>query len=243
MIQDEYRNIFNNQDIHWWYRGMAAINQRLLNKYLPRKSNVRILDAGCGPGSAMIYLSKFGKVTGVDISEHALKYAKKRGSVKKGDILNLPFKNASFDIVVCLDVLYHIWVVDKKKAISEFHRVLKKDGILLLREPAYEWMRSNEDIVGYTQFRFSKNKVKHILKGYFSFSKLTYANFFLFPLVFLKRLPQIISLKDKEAVSDIFELPNPINNIFLFILKLESFLLFHISFPFGTSVVCVAKKK
>lgn len=243
MLQDEYLNIFNHQDIHWWYRGMATINQTLLTKYLSKKNNLKILDAGCGPGAALLYLSEFGDVVGVDISGNALKFAKKRGKVIKGDIMTLPFKNATFDVVVCLDVLYHIWVKDKKKAISEFHRVLKKNGTLLLREPAYDWMKSNEDIVGYTQVRFSKNMMKNISEGYFNICRLTYVNFFLFPLVFLNRLPQIISLRKKKAKSDIFDLPSPINTVLLFFLKLESDLLSHVNFPFGTSVICVAKKK
>lgn len=242
MLRDEYFNIFKNQDTHWWYRGMASINQKLLTKNLPRKKNIKILDAGCGPGSALLYLKKFGKVTGVDISDQALRYAEKRAPVIKGDIMNLPFKNESFDLVVCLDVLYHKWVKDEKKAISEFYRVLKKDGFLLLREPAYEWMRGNEDVVGYTRIRFSKKKVQKILKEHFNIIELTYVNFFLFPLVFLKRLPQIISIRDKQAISDIFELPKSLNNILFSFLKLESMLLSFMRFPFGSSVICLAKK-
>ena len=109
---------------------MQAIQETFLKQYLPKQKKIRILDAGCGPGAALIYLAKFGDVIGVDVSEDALKFARKRGKVRKGDIANLPFKSETFDVVVCLDVLYHKWV-DTKRAFYELKRVLKKGGIFL----------------------------------------------------------------------------------------------------------------
>lgn len=59
-----------------------------------------------------------------------------------GDIVNLPFANASFDVVVCIHVLEHI--IDDRRAISELFRVLKPGGWafvsvpLLLDEPTRE---------------------------------------------------------------------------------------------------------
>ncbi len=51
-----------------------------------------------------------------------------------GDIHNLPIKTASADGILCMSVLEHI--ADPKKAVSEMHRILKKDGILLGWVPA-----------------------------------------------------------------------------------------------------------
>jgi len=60
---------------------------------------------------------------GVDISEDALKFARKKGKVQKASIMSLPFQDNSFDVVFCFGVLYHAWVNDENKAIREFHRV------------------------------------------------------------------------------------------------------------------------
>lgn len=221
---------------------MRAINERLLKKYLPRNKALKILDAGCGPGAALVYLSQFGDVTGVDISDEALKFAKKRGRVIKADVAALPFRDKAFDVVVCFDVLYHRWV-NVNSAISEITRVLRPGGIFLVREPAYDWFKSSEDIASQTAHRFTAGEIKYHLKDSFDILKLTYVNFFLFPLAFIKRLPQVIGIKKKRGVSDASDISLVLNNLLFLIFRIESRLITHLNFPFGTSVICVAKKK
>lgn len=222
---------------------MAAINTALLKKYLPKNRKLKILDAGCGPGAALLYLSFFGDVTGVDISDEALKFARKRGKVKKGDISSLPFEDESFDLVTSLDVLYHQWVKDNTRALFEVKRVLKKGGIFLLREPAYDWFRSSEDIVDFTKHRFTKSEIEKELSKSFNILKITYVNFFLFPLALVKRLPEVIGMKKKQEVSDFFGIDPFLNSILFLIFKIESIFVPSINFPFGTSVVAIAKKR
>lgn len=223
---------------------MRAISEALLEKYLDRKRKrpLKILDAGCGPGTALIYLSQFGEVIGVDISDEALILAKKRGKVIKGDVSTLPFKDKTFDLVICIDLLYHKWV-NTERAISEITRVLKPEGIFLLREPAFNWFRSSEDIASQTAHRFTTNEIKNLLAPSFEILRLTYINFFLFPLAFLKRLPEVIGIKKKRGVSDASNMSPLLNNLFFLILRIESQLVTNLNFPFGTSVACVAKKK
>ena len=245
MLKSHYKDIFENQDSHWWYKGMEKINTNLLSKYLFHgKSKLKILDAGCGSGAALKYLSKFGNVIGVDISDEALRFAKKRGKVRKANVSSLPFNDSSFDVVVCLDVLFHQWIINDMKAISEFSRVLKKDGILLMREPAFDWMKSNEDVIGFTRYRYTTDSVKRKLnKSSFDIMKISYANFFLFPLVLLKRLPVVIGLKKESAVSDIYKLNRLLNFFLSLFLFVEAFILKYINLPYGTSVIGVARKK
>lgn len=244
MLKEEYKNIFENQETHWWPQGMKRINISFLNKYLKTKKNLKILDAGCGTGAVLSYLQNYGQTIGIDISNEALKYAKQIGQVQKGDVTSVPFKDDSFDLVVCLDVLYHLWVKDYQKALTEFNRVLKKGGILLLREPAFDWLKSSHDLIEYGKRRFSKGKMRRALKtSSFEILKLTYTNFFLFPLILLKRLPEILGLKKKRAKSDITKMPQILNALFLNCLKTEAFLLRYLNFPIGSSVICVAKKK
>lgn len=98
-----------------------------------------ILDVGCGPGVIMEEVAKRGhKVRGLDISEHMVAEANKRMRAyfpndlpcMKGDIENLPFPDASMDIVLCLGVLPY--VRDDNVALREIRRVLKKDGFAIL---------------------------------------------------------------------------------------------------------------
>lgn len=243
MRKQEYRNFFQNQKTHWWEQGMSAINVALLEKYLPRRRGLRILDAGCGTGVAFGYLGKYGKVVGVDKSSEALKYAQKLGKVMKADIGKLPFKDGSFDLVVCLDVLYHLWIKDYRQVLGEFNRVLKNGGLLLLREPAFAWLKSGHDVIEYGQRRFSKDQLNKDLKfARFEILKISYANFFLFPLVLLKRLPEILGLKKKQAKSDIVKTPAWLNKICLGLLQTEAKILRYGNLPFGSSLISLSRK-
>ena len=215
----------------------------LLKRYLPKKKNLKILDAGCGPGAALKYLSAFGDTIGVDLSDEALKYAKTRGKVIKADVSNLPFPDETFDIVFSYGVLYHIWVKDDKKVLAEYRRVLKKGGLLLWEEPALNYLSGIEDAIEFGRNRFSAGEFKFKLKdNSFSILKLTYLNFFLMPIVFLARLPFLLRIKKKKPETGIFKMPKIINYLCYKILHLEKILIIYVNFPLGMSVICIARK-
>lgn len=223
---------------------MATINTRLLQKFLIKKSNNHVLDAGCGTGAAFAYLKRFGDIVGVDLSDDALRLARlvHIGKVKKADIINLPFPSSEFEVVMCLDVLYHRWVGNYGKAIGEFHRVLKPKGLLFLREPAFNWLRGSHDMVDFTQHRFSKKEMEQILvKSGFHIKKITYANFFLFLFVLGKRVPEMFR-PSRYAKSDMRAVHPLLDRALFFFLFLESKLMDVVSFPWGSSLICVAEK-
>lgn len=105
-----------------------------------------LLDVGCGEGFLAEHIMKKRpeiKITGLDISQQALKKAKKRVSsvtFKKASILKLPFSDNSFDIVLCLEVLEHL--KDPLEAIKELSRVTKECCILSVpNEPLFSIFR------------------------------------------------------------------------------------------------------
>lgn len=103
-------------------------------------SNLNILDLGCGNGKNSKYIAEQGlnnKITGIDISETALKYAKElfpEGNFIKQSIGKpWPFENSSFDIV--LDVTSSNSLNENERAIylKELERILKPGGYFFLR--------------------------------------------------------------------------------------------------------------
>ncbi len=103
----------------------------------------KVLDAGCGIGGASRLLSKnFNcRVTGIDIVKTFIDAAefltKSTGMTDKikfiqMSVLETSFEDNSFDCIWCQHTLMNI--KEKKEALSEFHRLLKPGGILVLHE-------------------------------------------------------------------------------------------------------------
>lgn len=98
--------------------------------------SLNILDIGSSTGIIDNHLSRYFKfVTGIDIDEKAIRFAKKNFKrknlkFKKDDAMNLGFKDNSFDVVICAQIYEH--VPNASKLFKEIYRVLKKDGICYL---------------------------------------------------------------------------------------------------------------
>lgn len=242
MKKEEYKRIFESEENHWWYLGMRKISEVLLDS-ATKSSSLKILDAGCGTGGIMIFLKKFGDVSGIDISPEALKYCQKRGlkQIKKSSIEKIPFNDENFDLVTSFDVLYHQWVKDDLLVLKEFYRVLKPGGYLLLRVPACNWLRGKHDEVIKTRHRYTKNELVQKLRlSGFKILRSTYANTILFPIAVLKRSSERFLPESKT--SDIKPLPKMINNLLFRILYLEAIIIARFSLPFGLSLIVFAQK-
>lgn len=107
-------------------------------------SGSKVLDVGCGAGFATNILAKEGyKVTGVDLAEGALEEAKKRDETKSveyitADAMKLPFEDNSFDCVISLDFLEHVY--EPEKAVKEISRVLRPGGLFFYHTFSKNWL-------------------------------------------------------------------------------------------------------
>ena len=95
--------------------------------------NAKLLDAGCGNGEYVHMLAQNGGIViGCDASAEMLNIAREKYPSYTYDIVNLmgkmPYENETFDIVLCHLVLMDIDPIDN--AISEFHRIIKNNGVL-----------------------------------------------------------------------------------------------------------------
>ena len=232
-------------DRHWWYLGMEAITRSFLDRWV-HIPNPRILDAGCGTGAAMTtYLAEYGEVTGVDLYPQALEFCRKRNAPRlaRASVLNLPFAPASFELVTSFDVLYERAVSSEGTALREFFHVLSAGGYILLRLPAYDWLRGQHDERVHTNRRYTKKLVKELLEqSGFSVEHLSYANTFLFPLAVAKRLSERI-FPPKDNQSDLSLNAGRFNNILKNILASEAPFAAKTSLPYGLSVFAVGRKR
>ena len=125
-----------------------------LLKLLPKDSR-NVLDIGCSSAILTAEVAKslpYAKVTGLDSYKAAIEFARKKYPhihFVVADAHKLPFKNKSFDLIICTETLEH--VIDPLLSLKEMRRVLKKNsfgiismdsGSVLFRLIWYFWTKT-----------------------------------------------------------------------------------------------------
>jgi ubiquinone/menaquinone biosynthesis C-methylase UbiE len=119
---------------------------KLVLEYLAPVEGKRVLEVACGRGGFSRLLATRGAIVwGADFSESAIQIAKnkllrnpalaERVTYQQADAQNLPFDDASFEIVVSCETIEH--VPDHRAAVREMYRVCKPGGTLYLTTPNY----------------------------------------------------------------------------------------------------------
>jgi SAM-dependent methyltransferase len=244
MQQHTYAIMNRVEDSHWWYVGRRAILENFLEQIIqnPKSKikNPKILDVGCGTGGNLEMLAKFGAAEGVDVSDDALEFCKRKGlKAHKGLAENLPFENESFDVVTALDVVEHL--DDDMAGLKEMHRVLKSGGKTLIFVPAFMWLWGVQDDVSNHRIRYTKKQiVERLEKAGFQIERATYANWTFFaPILAGRTLMKLTGIKP-ESENNVNV--SALNGIFGKLFGAERFWLKRANFPFGVSIVVVAQK-
>ena len=122
--------------------------------------------------------------------------------------------------------------------------MLRPGGVLLLRLPAFEWLRSSHDAMVHTRHRYTKPEVQAKLRAAgFEPLKVTYANSLLFPLVVGVRLLQRVLGHAESKESDVKETSPLVNTVLRGVLSVEGALMGMTDLPLGLSVLAVARKR
>jgi SAM-dependent methyltransferase len=115
----------------------SRLRYRFWDRCLGKKKGYgRLLDIGCAEGYLLRYATERGySAIGVDISEWAVRFAKKRigCATMAADARHLPFADDSFDFVTCFDVMEHL--AHPKHAFDEVSRVTRKNGRFVISVP------------------------------------------------------------------------------------------------------------
>ena len=164
MEEHVYRQLYELEDTHWWFRGRRAVIHALLAR-TPLTDRPRILDAGCGTGRNITEYAQFGETAGVDPSPDAVAFCHARGlaQVTQSGVEELPFDDGAFDLMTATDVLEHI--PDDGGAARELRRVTRPGGHLLVTVPAYQWLWSQHDDSHHHQRRYTLPRLRAVLDG------------------------------------------------------------------------------
>ncbi|NJN65391.1 MAG: class I SAM-dependent methyltransferase [Chloroflexaceae bacterium] len=245
MERTEYETLANTETAHWWFRGMRALTAALLDPLYEAKRDRRILDAGCGTGGNVRFLQRYGSVVGLDQAPESFEFwppHHRYGHLVRGSVLYLPFPDEQFDLVTSFDVLYHRGVPDELEALGEMHRVLRPGGRVLIRLPAYEFLRSKHDRAVHTRRRYTISQVRELLhEAGFFIEYCSYVNSLLFPLALAQRMFERAIPALEQQQSDLTLLPPLLNGLLQWPLELEAtWVGLRKTLPAGLSILCLA---
>ncbi len=126
---DEFADWYENERHDGYHALVDDLQLDLLRDYVTGKD---VLEIGCGTGLLLKEVDALAKsARGIDISPGMLEKAQQRGlDVMEGDATELPYDDASFDVVYSFKVLAHVRDIDQ--AMREAARVTRRGGILIL---------------------------------------------------------------------------------------------------------------
>jgi SAM-dependent methyltransferase len=244
MQQHTYAIMDEVEGSHWWFVGRRAILdsflQGICDKLRAADNELRILDVGCGTGANLEMLSAYGEAEGVDVSDDALEFCRQKGlKAQKGLAEQLPFADETFDLTTALDVVEHL--DDDVAGLREMYRVTKRGGYSLIFVPAFMWLWGVQDDISNHRIRYTKRQIVERLRtaGY-QVERATYANWTFFaPILGGRVLMRLTGLKPASENNITI---SGLNGVFGRLFASERFWLRHLDFPFGVSIVVVARK-
>ena len=105
-------------------------------------STAKHLDFGCGPGTLIHLLPSGISAVGVDIAASQVSYAEQNYASPEKQFIQiesseLPFADATFDSISCIEVVEHLELKVTRAILAEFIRVLRPGGKLIVTTPNY----------------------------------------------------------------------------------------------------------
>lgn len=236
-----YHSNYEIEEKYFWFLARNKILLKIIDSLTDLKCGEQVMDIGCGTGGFAQLLDKKFDVTCLDMSPIALEYCQKRGLSDLHNCLLSEFDKGKREIKAAfmLDVIEHI--DDDKGVVDDVYRLLDESGWFIATVPAYQWLWSHHDVVHEHKRRYTMKRFKDLIgNAGFEIEYSTYFNSFLFPTAVLKRaIDGLIGSKNQSPVDEVSPL---LNTLFTKIFSSESFFLPSVKFPFGLSILIVAKK-
>jgi len=232
---------------HFWFRGFKYFTIPLLERAAAGRRDLRLLDCGCGTGNNLDLLGRYGRAFGFDLTASGLAFGRDVGRTRlaRASIGAIPFESGSIDIVTSFDVLYSLPDEIEHAAVREMYRVARPGAWLLINVAAMEMLRGDHSVLSHELRRYSRGSLARLVKGAgFTIERITYTNAILFPPMAVSRAIQRARglSSEHEADQEITPPPSLVNGLLTLALKVESVWLRAFDNPFGSSLLCLARK-
>jgi SAM-dependent methyltransferase len=240
-----YSEYYEVEDRHWWFVGRRRIFERVLDRRLgpaPGRRR-RILDVGCGTGTMLHHLARYGDAEGVDADARAVALCHRRGleRVRQAE-LPLPWGDGTFDLVTALDVLEH--ADDDTALLRELRRVTRPGGMVMVSVPAFRWLWGPQDEISHHRRRYTARELeRRVRDSRLELCHLSYFNTLLFPPIAAVRLLRPHRAGSRELRSD-FELTRPgrLNDLLGRVFGAEARAVERLRLPVGVSILALARR-
>lgn len=243
MEETLYHLHYEQETSHWWFAARSEIVRSIIEKFGGLKSGDTILDVGCGTGAILSQLSKKYNTVGIDMSPLAVEYSKKRGlkDVSVMRVQEFPRERYNVRAALLLDVIEHI--DDDIGVLRTVREILEPDGRVIITVPAYPWLWSAHDLANHHVRRYTARTLRQTLdRAGLEPVKLTYYNTFLFPLAVVKKMIDR-RLSKEEASKGVDQPSGFVNGLFRWVFASERAFVASMRFPYGVSLLVVAKPK
>ena len=232
---------------HFWFRGFRRFVAPFVAQAAAGRTDLRLLDCGCGTGANLALLARHGRAFGFDITMLGLQFARKHGltRVARASIGEIPFPDASFDVLTSFDVLYGLPDPLEAAAAREMARVLKPGGAAVITVAAFASLRGGHGTFTNEVRRYTTGSLAALLRGAgLEIVRTSYTHATLFPLLYaVRNWQRWRGGGEAEASEGDLVVPSaPVNAVLSAALIAESWLLRAIDLPFGSSVIVLARK-
>ena len=156
--------------------------------------------------------------------------------------MTLPFKPASFDIVMLMDVIEHL--PDDVSFLENVKQVCTKGGRVVIAVPAFQMLWSQHDVTFEHHRRYTSGQLEKVVReAGLEPERITYTNSLLFPAALVWRLASFrLGLGRFAPKHDFWPIPKWLNALLVQVYRLEAWLLERSDLPVGVSVICICRK-
>ena len=229
---------------HFWFRGFRRFVAPVLHDLAGGRRDLRLVDCGCGTGHNLALLRPYGRAFGFDLTAAGTARAHQAGHPAVcGDVTNIPFGPATFDIATSFDVLQ--CVEFDSAAVAGMSRILRRGGALLVTLAALDSLSGDHAEAWREVRRYTPRSAGRLMEDAgLRVERVSFLFASLFPLMIAVRAGQRLlrPFRELRRDSDIAVPVAPINAALTGLVYAEAALARRVAMPVGSSLLVVARK-